>query len=139
MGRDVVRDGPDIRQFVGYMPEHDARRPAARPTLWRTRPCRPAGIAARERTAEVPAMSDSRKTYRLMALFDRHEAAREAGALVHDLSLLLLDEPTNGLIPAGRTRCPISSGGQACNSGSLCWWRRICWARPNGSARSSWQ
>src|SRR5207247_565187 len=27
MGRDVVREGPGIRQFVGYLPEHDALPP----------------------------------------------------------------------------------------------------------------
>src|SRR5215207_8671003 len=27
MGHDAIRDGPEIRQWVGYMPEHDALPP----------------------------------------------------------------------------------------------------------------
>jgi len=54
MGRDVTRFGPDIRQFVGYLPEHDALPPDVSATEFVTHMGRMSGLprsAARERTA----------------------------------------------------------------------------------------
>ena len=56
MGLDVTRQGPEIRQFVGYLPEHDCLPPDASATEFVTHMGRMAGLpasAARERTAEV--------------------------------------------------------------------------------------
>jgi ABC-2 type transport system ATP-binding protein len=105
---DVAHQGVKLRQFVGYMPEHDCLPTDVSATEFVTHLAQVNGLprsAARERTAE---------TLRHVGLFD--ERYREIGgystgmkqrvklaqALVHDPRVLLLDEPTNGLDPAGR-------------------------------------
>ena len=108
LGYDVARRGLELRQFVGYMPEHDCLPTDVSATEFVTHLAQVNGLprsAARERTAE---------TLRHVGLFE--ERYREIGgystgmkqrvklaqALVHDPRVLLLDEPTNGLDPAGR-------------------------------------
>ncbi len=108
LGFDVARQGVELRQFVGYMPEHDCLSPDVSATELVTHLAQVNGLprsAARERTAE---------TLRHVGLFE--ERYREIGgystgmkqrvklaqALVHDPRVLLLDEPTNGLDPEGR-------------------------------------
>jgi ABC-2 type transport system ATP-binding protein len=108
MGRDVVRDGPEIRQFVGYMPEHDALPPDSSATDFVAHLAQVSGLpstAARERTAEVLRhVGLYEERYRLMGGYSTgmKQRVKLAQALVHDPSLLLLDEPTNGLDPSGR-------------------------------------
>ena len=108
LGYDVAHQGVELRQFVGYMPEHDCLPTDVSATEFVTHLAQVNGLprsAARERTAE---------TLRHVGLFE--ERYREIGgystgmkqrvklaqALVHDPRVLLLDEPTNGLDPAGR-------------------------------------
>ncbi|HEX3220849.1 MAG TPA: ABC transporter ATP-binding protein, partial [Candidatus Limnocylindria bacterium] len=53
---DVTRQGPQIRQYVGYLPEHDCLPPDLSATDFVTHMGRMAGLpaaASRERTAEV--------------------------------------------------------------------------------------
>ena len=91
MDMDVTTRGPEIRQFVGYLPEHDCLPEDVSATEFVSHMGRMSGLpaaAARERTAEV---------LRHVGLY-----VKLAQALVHDPKLLLLDEPTNGLDPAGR-------------------------------------
>ncbi len=108
LGYDVARQGVELRQFVGYLPEHDCLPTDVSATEFVAHMAQVSGLprsAARERTAE---------TLRHVGLFE--ERYREMGgystgmmqrvklaqALVHDPRVLLLDEPTNGLDPAGR-------------------------------------
>jgi ABC-2 type transport system ATP-binding protein len=108
MGFDVFRQGPELRQFVGYMPEHDCLPTEVSATEFVAHMAQISGLpraAARERTAE---------TLRHVGLFEERyremrgystgmkQRVKLAQALVHDPRLMFLDEPTNGLDPEGR-------------------------------------
>ncbi len=108
LGFDAQRQGPDLRQYVGYMPEHDCLPNDVSATEFVSHMAQVSGLpggAARERTAE---------TLRHVGLFEERyremrgystgmkQRVKLAQALVHDPRLMLLDEPTNGLDPRGR-------------------------------------
>jgi ABC-2 type transport system ATP-binding protein len=109
LGFDTQRQGPDLRQYVGYMPEHDCLPGDVSATEFVSHMAQVSGLpagAARERTAE---------TLRHVGLFEERyreirgystgmkQRVKLAQALVHDPRLMLLDEPTNGLDPRGRS------------------------------------
>ncbi|MDK1346262.1 ABC transporter ATP-binding protein [Streptomyces sp. 378] len=108
LGLDVATQGADIRERVGYMPEHDCLPPDVSATEFVVHMARMSGLpptAARERTAD---------TLRHVGLYEERyrpiggystgmkQRVKLAQALVHDPQLVFLDEPTNGLDPVGR-------------------------------------
>jgi ABC-2 type transport system ATP-binding protein len=107
-GKDVQRHGTEVRQFVGYLPEHDALPPDASATDFVSHLAEISGLpraAARERTAEVLRhVGLYEERYRAIGGYSTgmKQRVKLAQAIVHDPRLLLLDEPTNGLDPAGR-------------------------------------
>nr|WP_246400760.1 ABC transporter ATP-binding protein [Jiangella mangrovi] len=107
-GLDVAKDGPEIRERVGYMPEHDCLPGDVSATEFVVHMARMSGLpanAARERTAD---------TLRHVGLYEERyrpiggystgmkQRVKLAQALVHDPEIVMLDEPTNGLDPVGR-------------------------------------
>jgi ABC-2 type transport system ATP-binding protein len=108
MEMDVATHGPEIRQYVGYLPEHDCLPPDVSATDFVSHMGRMAGLppsAARERTAEVLRhVGLYEERYRPIGGYSTgmKQRVKLAQAIVHDPRLLLLDEPTNGLDPAGR-------------------------------------
>jgi ABC-2 type transport system ATP-binding protein len=106
--QDVRVHGPRIREFVGYMPEHDALPPDSSATDVVAHLAEISGLpraAARERTAEVLRhVGLYEERYRAIGGYSTgmKQRVKLAQAIVHDPRLLLLDEPTNGLDPAGR-------------------------------------
>lgn len=108
LDRDVAAEGAAIRQFTGYMPEHDCLPPDLSATEFVAHLARVSGLpraAARERTAEtLRHVGLFEERYREMGGYSTgmKQRVKLAQALVHDPRLIFLDEPTNGLDPAGR-------------------------------------
>ncbi|MEZ4501120.1 MAG: ABC transporter ATP-binding protein [Dehalococcoidia bacterium] len=105
---DVASQGTLLRQFVGYMPEHDCLPLDMNATEFVAHMAQISGLprdAARERTAEtLRHVGLFEERYRQMSGYSTgmKQRVKLAQALVHDPRIVFLDEPTNGLDPEGR-------------------------------------
>ncbi|WP_460515821.1 ABC transporter ATP-binding protein [Flindersiella endophytica] len=105
---DVRTQGPEIRQRVGYMPEHDCLPPDVSAAEFVVHLGRMSGLpmtSARERTSDILRhVGLYEERYRPIGGYSTgmKQRVKLAQALVHDPQLVFLDEPTNGLDPAGR-------------------------------------
>src|SRR5918999_2837818 len=108
LGLDIAGDGGQIRERVGYMPEHDCLPPDMPATEFVVHMARMSGLpatAARERAADtLRHVGLYEERYRPIGGYSTgmRQRVKLAQALVHDPQLVFLDEPTNGLDPAGR-------------------------------------
>ena len=108
LGFDTARDGIQVRQRTGYMPESDCLPGDVTAADFVGHMAQMSGLparAARLRAAEVLYHCGvDEERYRLIREFSTgmKQRVKLAQAIVHDPDLVFLDEPTNGMDPQGR-------------------------------------
>ena len=108
LGKVIDTEGFDIRQRIGYMPEHECLILDMDAVTFCTYMGEMVGMSradALQRAHEVlHYIGVGEERYRKISTYSTgmRQKIKLAQALVHDPELLLLDEPTNGLDPKGR-------------------------------------
>jgi ABC-2 type transport system ATP-binding protein len=123
LGRDIRRDGREIRGLLGYMPENEAFIAGMTAVRFLRLMAELSGLPPRqalERAHEAlfyVGLGEAR--YRPLGTYSQgmKQLAKLAQALVHGPQLLILDEPTNALDPPARARMlqlirDVRDGGQ---------------------------
>jgi ABC-2 type transport system ATP-binding protein len=110
LGREVGRDGREIRKRVGYTPEQDCHIPGMAGCEYVTYCAQLCGLpfqAARQRAHEMlDFVGMGQERYRKVDTYSTgmKQRLKLAQAIVHDPEIVFLDEPTNGLDPKGQTQ-----------------------------------
>ena len=110
LGREVGREGREIRTRVGYTPEQDCHIPGMVGCEYVTYCAQLCGLpfqAARQRAHEMlDFVGMGQERYRKIDTYSTgmKQRAKLAQAIVHDPQIVFLDEPTNGLDPKGQVQ-----------------------------------
>ena len=110
LGREVGREGRDIRKRVGYTPEQDCHIPGMVGCEYVTYCAQLCGLpfqAARQRAHEMlDFVGMGQERYRKADTYSTgmKQRMKLAQAIVHDPEIVFLDEPTNGLDPKGQVQ-----------------------------------
>ncbi len=110
LGKEVGREGPEIRKRVGYNPEQDCHIPGMVGCEYVTYCARLSGLpcqAARQRAHEMlDFVGMGQERYRKIDTYSTgmKQRLKLAQAIVHDPEIVFLDEPTNGLDPRGQAQ-----------------------------------
>ena len=110
LGREVGREGREIRKRVGYTPEQDCHIPGMAGCEYVTYCAQLCGLpfqAARQRAHEMlDFVGMGQERYRKADTYSTgmKQRLKLAQAIVHDPEIVFLDEPTNGLDPKGQVQ-----------------------------------
>lgn len=110
LGREVGREGREIRKRVGYGPEQNCHIPGMAGCEYVTYCAQLSGLpfqAARQRAHEMlDFVGMGQERYRKIETYSTglKQRAKLAQAIVHDPEIVFLDEPTNGLDPKGQAQ-----------------------------------
>jgi ABC-2 type transport system ATP-binding protein len=110
LGREVGREGREIRKRVGYGPEENCHIPGMAGCEYVTYCAQLSGLpfqAARQRAHEMlDFVGMGQERYRKIETYSTglKQRAKLAQAIVHDPEIVFLDEPTNGLDPKGQAQ-----------------------------------
>lgn len=110
LGKDVEREGREVRRRVGYAPEQDSHIPGMVGCEYVTYCAQLCGLpfqAARQRAHEMlDFVGMGQERYRQIDTYSTgmKQRLKLAQAIVHDPEIVFLDEPTNGLDPKGRVQ-----------------------------------
>jgi len=108
LGRQVGREGREIRKRVGYTPEEDCHIPGMVGCEYVTYCAQLCGLpfeSARQRAHEMlDFVGMGQERYRKIDTYSTgmKQRIKLAQAIVHDPEIVFLDEPTNGLDPKGQ-------------------------------------
>lgn len=110
LGREVGKEGREIRKRVGYTPEQDCHIPGMVGCEYVTYCAQLCGLpfqAARQRAHEMlDFVGMGQERYRKIDTYSTgmKQRLKLAQAIVHDPDIVFLDEPTNGLDPKGQAQ-----------------------------------
>ena len=110
LGREVGKEGREIRKRVGYTPEQDCHIPGMAGCEYVTYAAQLCGLpfqAARQRAHEMlDFVGMGQERYRKVDTYSTgmKQRLKLAQAIVHDPEVVFLDEPTNGLDPKGQVQ-----------------------------------